>query len=107
MTEDVGKGYGSYLQAARVSQSGSIHPTVTGLISIGIVMDCLLLIIWGYVGYMTLIEDGPIFQQPPEYLVEDSVVGVMSQSVSDAGEEAVAGRLLPESAGVSCSSVMA
>jgi DNA-binding HxlR family transcriptional regulator len=61
MTEDIGKGYESYLQAARVSQSGNIHPTVTGLINIGIVLDCLLLIIWGYAGYMTLVEDGPIF----------------------------------------------
>ena len=61
MTEDIGKGYESNLQAARVSQSDSIHPTVTVLIHIGIVLDCLFLIIWGYVGYMNLIEDGPIF----------------------------------------------
>jgi hypothetical protein len=61
MTEDIGKDYESYLQAARVSQSGSIHPTVVGLINIGIVMDCVLLFIWGYVGYMNLIEGGPIF----------------------------------------------
>ena len=61
MTEDIGKGYGSYLQTARVSQSGSIHPTVTGLINMGIVLDCLCLLIWGYAGYVTLIEDGPVF----------------------------------------------
>ena len=29
---------------------------------------------------------GSIFQQPPEQLVEDSVVGVLSQSVSEVGE---------------------
>jgi len=34
---------------------------VVGFISIGIVMDCLFLLIWGYVGYMNMIEDGPIF----------------------------------------------
>lgn len=61
MTEGIGKDYESYLQAARVSQSGGIHPTVVGFISIGIVMDCLFLLIWGYVGYMNMIENGPIF----------------------------------------------
>ncbi len=61
MTEGFDKDYESYLQAARVSQSSGIHPTVVGFISIGIVMDCIFLLIWGYVGYMTIIEDGPIF----------------------------------------------
>jgi predicted transcriptional regulator len=45
MTEGIGKDYESYLQAARVSQSGGIHPMVVGIISIGIVIDCLLLLI--------------------------------------------------------------
>ena len=61
MTEGIGKGDEAYLQAARLSQSGSIHPTVVGLINIGIVLDCLFLMIWGYAGYMSLIEGGPVF----------------------------------------------
>ncbi len=48
----------------------------------------------------------PILQQPPEQLIEDSVVGVLAQSVSEVGEESVAGCLLPESAGSGCSSVV-
>ena len=61
MTEDIGTGYESYLQTARTSQSGSIHPTVTRLIYVGMVLDCLCLFIWGYSGYMIFIEHGPIF----------------------------------------------
>jgi hypothetical protein len=41
---------------------------------------------------------GSILHQPPEQLVEDSVVGLLSEPVSEVCEEAVAGRPLPEAA---------
>ena len=40
----------------------------------------------------------PILQQTSEQLVEDSVVGLLSESVSEVGEEAVAGGVFLESA---------
>ena len=49
----------------------------------------------------------PILQQTSEQLVEDSVVGLLSESVSEVGEETVAGGLFLESAGGGCSSVVA
>ena len=50
---------------------------------------------------------GPRVQQSAEQLVEDSVVGVLAESVSEVGEEAVAGCLLLEAAGGGCRSVVA
>jgi len=49
---------------------------------------------------------GPSVQQPAEQLVEDSVVGVLSQSVSEVGEESVAGGVFLEAAGLGGSSVV-
>lgn len=61
MTEEMGERLEDYLRATRASQSGSTHPTVVGLIYIGIVFDCLLIAIWGYTGYMSLVSGGPSF----------------------------------------------
>ena len=64
MTEDPNGKFAAYLNAARTSQSGSIHPTVTGLLYVGMAFDCLFLLIWGYLGYLAAIGDGPIFVIP-------------------------------------------
>ena len=61
MTEEMGPGLEDYLRATRASQSGSVHPTVAGIIYLGIAFDCLLIAIWGYSGYLTLVSGGPIF----------------------------------------------
>jgi len=61
MTEKMGERLEDYLRATRASQSGSIHPTVVGLIWLGIVFDCLFIAIWGYTGYMSLGSGGPSF----------------------------------------------
>ena len=61
MTEEMGEGLEDYLRATRASQSGSVHPTVVGLVYLGIVIDCLLIAIWGYAGYFTFVSGGPSF----------------------------------------------
>jgi len=61
MTEEMSEGLEDYLRSTRASQSGSIHPTVVGLIYLGIVFDCLFIAIWGYTGYASLISGGPSF----------------------------------------------
>lgn len=61
MTEEMGQGLEDYLRATRASQSGSVHPTVAGIIYLGIAFDCLLIAIWGYSGYLTLVSGGPSF----------------------------------------------
>ena len=61
MTEEMGEGLEDYLRASRASQSGSVHPTVVGLIYLGIVFDCLFIVIWGYTGYVTLASRAPSF----------------------------------------------
>ena len=61
MTEEMGEGLEDYLRASRASQSGSVHPTVVGLIYLGIVFDCLFIVIWGYTGYVTLASGAPSF----------------------------------------------
>lgn len=60
MTEDPNGKFETYLNRARTSQSGSIHPTVTRLLYIGMAFDCLFLIIWGYTGYLAVKDNGPI-----------------------------------------------
>jgi len=62
MTEDPNGKFAAYLNAAlRTSQSGSIHPTVTGFLYVGMAFDCLFLFIWGYLEYLAAIGDGPMF----------------------------------------------
>ncbi len=61
MTEDPNGKFAAYLNTARSSQSGSIHPTVTRFLYVGMAFDCLFLLIWGYLGYLAAIGDGPMF----------------------------------------------
>jgi DNA-binding HxlR family transcriptional regulator len=61
MTEEMGEGLEDYLRATSTSQSGSVHPTVVGLIYLGIVFDCLFIAIWGYTGYVSIVLGGPTF----------------------------------------------
>ena len=61
MTEEMGEGLEDYLRASRASQSGSVHPTVVGLIYLVMVFDCIFLAIWGYAGYVSLVSGGPSF----------------------------------------------
>ncbi|MCX6654419.1 MAG: winged helix-turn-helix domain-containing protein [Candidatus Bathyarchaeota archaeon] len=53
------KGYGEYLNAARLSQARGIHPAVTRLILGGIAFDIFILLVWGYMGYIIYTEGGP------------------------------------------------
>ena len=61
MTEEMDERLEDYLRATRASQSGSVHPTVVGLIYIGMVFDCIFIAIWGYTGYLSLASGGPPF----------------------------------------------
>jgi predicted transcriptional regulator len=61
MAEGLKGGYEPYLNAARYSQDGSIHPTVTRIIWVGIAFDFLFLLIWGYIGSLAFTEGGPSF----------------------------------------------
>jgi len=61
MTEKMDEGLEDYLRATRASQSGSVHPTVAGIIYLGIAFDCLFIAIWGYTGYTSLSSGGPSF----------------------------------------------
>jgi len=53
------RGYGEYLNAARLSQARGIHPAVTRLILGGIAFDIFILLLWGYMGYILYTEGGP------------------------------------------------
>jgi len=53
------EGYNEYLNAAKLSQSKGVHPTVTRLIYGGIAFDIFILLIWGYMGYIIYTEGGP------------------------------------------------
>lgn len=64
LTEDPSGILAAYLDTAWLSQSGSIHPTVTGLLYIGMAFDFLFLIVWGYVGYLAAVGDGPTIILP-------------------------------------------
>jgi len=48
-----------YLNAARFSQDGSIHPTVTGVLWFFMAFDLLFVLIWGYIGSLLYTEGGP------------------------------------------------
>ena len=60
MTEDPSGVLEAYLDTAWLSQSGSIHPTVTGLLYIGLAFDILFLFVWGYMGYLAAVSNAPI-----------------------------------------------
>jgi AcrR family transcriptional regulator len=64
LTEDPSGRLEAYLGRARLSQSSSIHPTVTGLLYVGMAFDVLFLIIWGYMGYLVAVGEGPMFLLP-------------------------------------------
>jgi DNA-binding MarR family transcriptional regulator len=55
-----GGNYGDYVEAARFSQSRSIHPAVTRLIIGGIIGLVFVLLVWGYIGYIVLSEGAPL-----------------------------------------------
>jgi len=59
VTEGINGSYERYLSAAHLSQDRNIHPTVTMVIYMGIAFDCLLLFVWGYIGYIGLTEGAP------------------------------------------------
>lgn len=61
MTKEMGEGLEDYLRTTSASQSGSMHPTVVGIIYLGIVFDCLFMAIWGYTGYVSIVSGGPSF----------------------------------------------
>lgn len=61
MTTEMSEGLEDYLRSTRASQSRSVHPTVVGLLYLGIVFDCIFIAIWGYTGYANLISGGPSF----------------------------------------------
>ena len=54
-------GVNGYVAAARVSQTGSVHPTVTRLLGLAIAFNLLFLTIWGYIAYIAVTEGGPAF----------------------------------------------
>ncbi len=56
-------GFNSYVELARMSQFGSIHPTVTNLLRLGLVFNLLILGVWCYLAYILLVEGGPLFAE--------------------------------------------
>jgi DNA-binding transcriptional ArsR family regulator len=48
---------------ARVSQKGSTHPTVTRLLTLGIVFNLLILTMYSYMAYTIVTEGGPLFAE--------------------------------------------
>jgi len=50
-----------YVEVARASQAGSVHPTVTNLLRLAAAFNLLFLAIWGYIAYMVVTEGGPAF----------------------------------------------
>jgi len=54
-------GAGGYVEAARASQTGSVHPTVTRLLLLAAAFNALFLVIWGYIAYIAVTEGGPTF----------------------------------------------
>jgi len=54
-------GVNGYVAAARTSQAGSVHPTVTRLLGLAIAFNILFLAIWGYIAYIAVTDGGPAF----------------------------------------------
>ncbi len=54
-------GADGYVEAARESQAGSVHPTVTNLLRLAIAFNLLFLVMWGYMAYLAVTEGGPTF----------------------------------------------
>lgn len=54
-------GADGYVEAARASQTGSVHPTVTNLLRFALAFNLLFLAIWGYIAYLVVAEGGPAF----------------------------------------------
>ncbi len=52
-------GFEPYLNTARFSQDGSIHPTVTGVLWVLIAFNLLFVLIWSYIGSLVYTEGGP------------------------------------------------
>lgn len=50
-----------YVEAARASQAGSVHPTVTNLLRLALAFNLLFLAVWGYMAYLAVTEGGPAF----------------------------------------------
>ena len=50
-----------YIEAARESQTGSVHPTVTNLLRLAIAFNLFILAVWGYLAYIIAAEGGPSF----------------------------------------------
>ncbi|MFH2111432.1 MAG: winged helix-turn-helix domain-containing protein [Candidatus Bathyarchaeota archaeon] len=50
-----------YVEAARDSQTGSVHPTVTRILLLAAAFNALFLAIWGYIAYIAVTEGGPTF----------------------------------------------
>jgi len=59
MANGLNGGFEPYLNAARFSQDGSIHPTVTGILWVFMAFDLLFVLIWGYIGSLVYTEGGP------------------------------------------------
>lgn len=51
----------AFVEAARASQAGSVHPTVTNLLRLAIAFNLLFLVVWGYMAYIVVTEGGPAF----------------------------------------------
>jgi DNA-binding transcriptional ArsR family regulator len=60
-TSEAPGGVSGYVAAARMSQTGSVHPTVTGILRFAIAFNLLFLAIWGYIAYLVVTEGGPAF----------------------------------------------
>jgi len=58
---EVPAGADGYVEVARKSQTGSVHPTVTNLLRLAVAFNLLFLAIWGYIAYLAVTEGGPIF----------------------------------------------
>jgi DNA-binding transcriptional ArsR family regulator len=54
-------GFNGFIELALSSQASSIHPTVANLFRLGLVFNLLILLVWSYLGYVLLIEGGPLF----------------------------------------------
>jgi len=50
-----------YVEAARASQAGGVHPTVTNLLRLAVAFNLLFLVMWGYMAYLAVTEGGPVF----------------------------------------------
>ena len=59
MANGLNGGFEPYLNAARFSQDGNIHPTVTRVLWVFIAFNLLFVLIWGYIGSLVFTEGGP------------------------------------------------